>query len=154
MEADQEAPRNDGRTTDGKWQAGHSGNPRGRPRGVGKVAELRAKLTDRAEGVLATVFQAAARGDIAAAALILRKCMPDLRVEALPEPFDMPEGSLSEKGESVLRAVANGELSASTGAELMAALGGLSRIKEVDDLEKRLHAVEQRLGTPPEDEDE
>ena len=56
----------------------------------------------------------------------------------------MPEASsLTQMGESVLSAIGNGVLSPEQGAKLLQALAGQARLIEVEELESRIHALEE-----------
>ena len=56
----------------------------------------------------------------------------------------MPEDSdLSTQGQVIIHAVAEGTVAPSQGSALLASLGTLARIKEIDELEKRLAALEE-----------
>ena len=87
------------RGADGRFQRGHSGNPRGRPkRGAALGDHLRYQLgqvvgedgrTTRAEALAAMLVRLACDGDVAAAKLVLAYT-DGLPVQALPrvEPLD------------------------------------------------------------------
>ena len=54
--------------------------------------------------------------------------------------------SLTDQGRAVLAAVAAGELAPSQGAALIGALGTMAKIHEVDELERRIAALEGNHG--------
>ena len=63
----------------GRWKRGQSGNPGGRPKGVGSVAELRASIGEALPDVIAAIVKKAKDGDIAAARLLIERVIPPLR---------------------------------------------------------------------------
>ena len=70
-----------------KFQPGVSGNPAGRVKGSGKIAELRAMLEPDIPAILKTVVDNAKDGDLSAAKLILDRVYP-VRDAAMSELFD------------------------------------------------------------------
>ncbi len=125
------------------WRPGESGNPRGRPPGRGQVARLRAALGgDDLEEIIAVLVAAAKNGDIGAARLILDRVIPPLRATDAPVKIAVTGSSLSDQARSIMSAIAGGVLPVSQGATMMAALSNLGKIIEVDELERRLSALE------------
>lgn len=58
-------------------------------------------------------------------------------------PIEMPSnGSLTEKGQAVLDAVAAGTIAPMQGAQLISAIGNLAKVIEIDDIAARLDALE------------
>ncbi len=126
------------------WQKGCSGNPAGRPRGRGEVAELRALIKPHLPELLQRVMLQALAGDTTAQRLILDRVLPVLKPEQLPA--SLPEldidSPLVQGGQQVLRAVADGALSPDTGSQFMGLLAALAGLKTVDELEARIRALE------------
>lgn len=131
----------------GKWRPGESGNPKGKPQGSGQLQKLRAALADDVPAILKALGIAAKAGDVQAARLILERVLPPLKgVEQcvqLPLPDD---GSLTAKAEAVVAAVGAGEVTPGQAAQLIAALGSLAKIMEVDELAARVAALEAHRG--------
>ena len=128
------------------WRAGQSGNPRGRRPGTGEVAKLRAAIAEHVPTILERLVAAALQGDVSAARLLLERVCPPLKATEEAAPLALPDGTLTEQGRAVLGAVAAGELAPGQGAALLGAIGTLARVAEVDELERRLTALE--AGTP------
>ena len=134
------------------FRKGQSGNPKGRPKGRKTTAQaLRERITERAGEVLDTVVDAALAGNLLAAQLLLSRCIPPARGQAVPvELLALAvAGTLTEKADAVLAAVGAGELAADTGAQLLGALGTVAKIRETDELEARIRALEARDAPQP-----
>lgn len=135
----------------GRWKAGESGNPAGRKPGKAtRHATLRAGLDAHVPAIIQQLTTAALAGDVGAARLILERCVPALRPVELPVAVDMPpDGTLSEQSRAVLAAVAAAELPAGTAATLLQAMSATARVLEVDELARRVAALEDsRKGAP------
>ncbi|MBP6252008.1 MAG: hypothetical protein KA387_04595 [Rubrivivax sp.] len=126
------------------WRAGQSGNPRGRRPGSGEVAKLRAAIAEHVPTIIERLVAAALQGDTGAARLLLERVCPPLKATEEPAPLALPDGTLTEQGRAVLGAVAAGTLAPGQGAALLGAIGTLARVAEVDELERRLAALEAR----------
>lgn len=63
----------------GRWKAGESGNPAGRPPGVGEVSKLRAAIDERVPDLLAAMMTRALDGDAGAARLLLERAIAPLK---------------------------------------------------------------------------
>lgn len=131
------------------WKAGVSGNPNGRPPGVGRHAKLRAALEKELPEVLDALVGQAKAGDVGAIKLILDRTLPPLRpVDALT-PLALPtEGNLTEQGWTVLLALAAGQLPANQATGFLQALSGLAKLIEADELERRIAVLEGRHAQP------
>lgn len=128
------------------WRPGQSGNPRGRKPGTGEVARLRTAIAEHTPEIIARLVEAAKGGDVGAARLLLERSIPAIKSEEAPQPFDLAPGTLTERGTAILEAVAAGALPASTGANLLGAVGTLARVTEMDELVRRIEALEAGRG--------
>jgi hypothetical protein len=125
------------------WRAGTSGNPRGRPRGTGAAAQLRAALADKLPAILERLTVQALAGDVQSARLILERCIPALRPTEAPHPVALPAtGKPEEQGRAILSALAAGELGPQTAATLLGAVATLGRLIELAEIEARISALE------------
>lgn len=73
-----------------------------------------------------------------AARLLLERVIPP--VKSIEQPVEInlsADADLSTQGQSIIQSVASGTLAPSQGGALLASLGTLARIKELDELEKR-----------------
>jgi hypothetical protein len=56
---------------------------------------------------------------------------------------DLPEGAgFSEQGAAIIAAVSAGTIAPRQGSALLGGLGALARVKEMDELERRIKALE------------
>lgn len=127
----------------GRWKPGESGNPNGRKPGSGEVAAIRAGIASRLPELLDALMARALEGDTGAARLLLERAIAPLKAIEQPQPLALPDGSLTEQGRAVLAAVAGGELAPGQGAALLGAIGTLARVSEIDELERRIAALEE-----------
>jgi hypothetical protein len=132
----------------GRWKPGESGNPAGRKPGTGEVAKLRAAIGERIPELLQSLMTRALDGDTGAARLLLERAVAPLRAVEPTQAMSLPEGSLTDQGRAVLAAVAAGELAPSQGAQLLAAIGSLARVAEIDELAARVAALESVHAEP------
>ena len=130
----------------GRWKAGESGNPAGRKPGTGEVAKIRAAIGDRVPELLAAMMTRALDGDVGAARLLLERAIAPLKAAEQPQALSLPDGTLTDQGRAVLAAVAAGELAPGQGAALLAAIGTLARVTELDEPTARIEKLEVQRG--------
>ena len=89
------------------------------------------------------VLELAKLGDLAAARLVLERVVTALRPEAVHVvPAVDPTACLTDQGRQILAAVASGDIPPDTGAELIAALGRLAALRQVEEMEARIRQLE------------
>jgi hypothetical protein len=132
--------------TCGKFKKGQSGNPSGRPPGIPNPStRLRQQIAEHVPAIIDRLVESARAGDTAAANLLLSRVLPPARAESLS--VLLPAGqTLGERAEAITAAALNGEMPTSVAGDLMAVLQGQARVKELDEIEQRLAAIEGRLG--------
>ncbi len=131
------------------WQPGQSGNPSGKPPGSGALQKLRATIAADVPEILAGLVLAAKGGDVQAARLILERVLPPVKAIEQAVELALPDGgTLTAQGRAVLSAVALGDLAPGQGAQLLAAIGTLAKISELDDLTQRITALEALNAKP------
>jgi hypothetical protein len=127
----------------GRFQPGKSGNPAGRPKGIPNPSRVLRQMID-AEAIVKRLEQAALSGDVAAARTLLERALPVYRSAAAP--VELPEleaaGDFTDKARAVLAAVAGGKIPPDLGAQLVGAIGSVARLAEVDELIRRVAALE------------
>lgn len=124
------------------WKPGQSGNPAGRPPGVGKVAALRKQIEEHVPGIITALAAQATTGDAAAARLLLERVLPPIRATEQAQAITLPDGSLTDQGRAVLAAAGDGVLAPGQAAQLLAGLGSLAKLIETDELVARIAALE------------
>jgi hypothetical protein len=132
-----------GKKQAGKWAQGQSGNPSGRPKGTGEVAKLRNGIAEHLPEIIVQLVVKAKEGDAQAARLLLERVLPALKPIEQPVKLTLPAGEgITGQGRAIVQAVAAGILAPSQGAALLAGLGALAHIVEIDELEKRITLLE------------
>lgn len=126
------------------WKKGQSGNPKGRPPGVGPVNLLRAAIAARVPEILAKLIEQAMEGDTGAARLLLERAIAPLKAMEPTQAITLPDGTLTDQGRAVLTAVALGDLAPGQGSQLITAITALARVIEIDELNARITALEDK----------
>lgn len=135
----------DGRDSKGRFVSGRSGNARGRPKGATCNA-LRQAREAAEEFALPLIVEAVRGGDVKAAIALIAYGLPKHKPMIELGPVHFPEGSsLTEKAEAVLLAVADGSISGDAGKLYMEMLSAVASMKQTDELEARLCAIEKKL---------
>lgn len=127
-----------------KFAKGQSGNPRGRPKDS-RTASLRALLAPHAPELLAKVVQMALEGETTALRLCLERILPPLKGKdtAVSIPGIANAQTLADKALAVMDAATNGVITPTEAATLMQSVTGLSRVIEINELQKRIAALER-----------
>lgn len=127
----------------GRWKAGESGNPSGRKPGTGEVAKLRNSIAAHLPAIITQLVIKAKEGDAQAARLLLERVLPPMKAIEQPVALTLPDGEgMTAQGVAIVQAVAAGILAPGQGAALLTGLGALARIKEIDELERRITQLE------------
>ena len=124
----------------------HQGNP-GRPRGSkNRTTMLAAALLEgEAEGLVRKGIEAALRGNIPMLLFLLSRMLPrDRRIKLDLPPMNFADDAVEAHG-YVLRAVTEGIISPSEGAQLAALLNSYAKAIDLADVVKRLDALEAQV---------
>lgn len=127
------------RDSRGRWKKGQSGNAGGRG---STESDLRRKLGRGADDAINAVLDAAKNGDLTACKLILERCVPVRRAQMEPVQFMCDTTDFSQAGMSVISAISQGAISPDVGSVILAGIGNALKIKEVDELERRIAQLE------------
>lgn len=137
------------RAKQGRFRAGTSGNPAGRPPGARNRATLAAEalLDGQAEALTTKAVAMALEGDSVALRLCLERVLPPRRdrpimlaLPALETAADAPKAMAA-----IVAAVADGTVTASEAADMAALVERFVKAIEASDLAVRLSAIEKQL---------
>ena len=133
----------------GIFKKGRSGNPAGRPKGIAdKRVALRAMLEPHAEALVTKLVDLATNGDVAALRICIDRLIPPMKARDMPVQLGTMPETLADQGRTVLSAVGDGRLTPEQGSTLMQAISSQARIVEVDELERRVAALEGKQADP------
>jgi hypothetical protein len=126
-----------------RFQKGQSGNPQGKPKGAkDKRTELRSLLRPHAEDLVAKVVELAKSGDTTALRICIDRLIPPAKARDATVSIDNSEAGLSAQGQAVLTALWGSRITPDEAVTLMQAISTQARLIEVDELERRIAALE------------
>jgi hypothetical protein len=126
-----------------KFEKGQSGNPAGRRRGTGHAAKLRKAIEKDMPGIVEAMVASAKDGDTSAAKLLLDRVVPTIKpVQQLVLVNALQDKTLSEQGSTIIAAMSSGSLAPEQATTMLAGLASLAKIREADQLEQRIAALE------------
>jgi hypothetical protein len=131
--------------TSGRWRPGESGNPTGRRPGSGSVQKLRQAIEDSLPEIIKCLADKAKAGDVGAARLLLERVIPALKPVEAPQALQIDRDDLSGQAKEIVALAASGAISVTQAAQLVAALGTVGKLIEVDELERRIQTLEKSL---------
>jgi hypothetical protein len=132
------------------WKPGQSGNPAGKPPGSRNKATqmVMALMEGQAEEITQTIIDAAKRGDLAAARMVLERLAPPVRER--PLALDLPDTStaagISAAQRAVLEGVGAGELLPAEATALASVVEARRKAYETEELERRISLLEERYA--------
>ena len=127
-----------------KFKQGQSGNPDGRPVGSGANVEIRRAISEKAPEIIEMLINQALGGDTQAGLALLNKVIPNLKAANEPVQFELsPELGLSGTGESIVQAIANGQIALDAGTQLLSGLANLAKLQEIDEIIRRIDLLEK-----------
>jgi len=132
----------------GKFKAGQSGNPAGKPKGtIHKVTQLRDALLNDVPALLERTKKAALEGDMTAMKILLDRTVPTLKpgqaTVYLPElDVDMP---VHQKASIITDAVVTGDIPAESGLSLLKMAEALAKILETTQIREELDALKTMM---------
>lgn len=126
------------------FQKGVSGNPAGRKPGV---IDRRQRIAQFFEGdgveIAKVVIEAAKKGDMQAATLVLSRVSPPMKPRAERVQFSLDVTQpLASQAAQVIQAVAAGQLDPDSAQTVLACLNVYTQLAQADQIEARLQALE------------
>jgi hypothetical protein len=128
-----------------KFQPGQSGNPAGRPANKTATALLRKAISEAMPEIIQSLIDQAKKGDVGAATVLLNRCVPALKPEAMAINLVFQE-SLAAQGSEIIKAAVTGAIPPDIGSQLIAALSNQAKIIESDEVLRRLELLENSKG--------
>ena len=131
-----------------RWEAGQSGNPKGRPRGARNRATIavEALLDGQAKALTQICIDRALGGNPIALRLCLERILPPrkdrpvrLALPTIGKATDVPSALAV-----VLKSVSNGELTPDEGVRVAQVIEQIRKAIETTELEQRIATLEQR----------
>jgi hypothetical protein len=127
-----------------KFQPGVSGNPKGKPKDKTPATLLRKSIVDDMPEIILKLVEQAKSGDTAAAKILLDRCCPVLKAQAMA--INLPvNGSLAEQGGEIIRATLSGHIPPDIGSQLITALSNQGKLVELQELTLRLERIENKF---------
>jgi hypothetical protein len=127
-----------------KFKPGTSGNARGRPKNKTPATLLRKSIVDNIPEIILALIKQAKDGDTAAAKILLDRCCPVLKPQAMT--INLPvNGNLAEQGNEIIKATLSGHIPPDIGAQLITALSNQGKLVELQELTLRLERIENKF---------
>ena len=125
-----------------KFQPGVSGNPKGKPKDKTPATLLRKAIVGDMPEIILKLVEQAKNGDTAAAKILLDRCCPTLKPQAMT--INLPiNGTLAEQGGEIIKATLSGNIPPDIGSQLITALAHQSKIIGIDELTQRIEILER-----------
>jgi hypothetical protein len=131
------------RTDKGQYLPGVSGNPGGRASGI--TRRIRELFEADVEQYVATVKKLALAGDAVALKLVFDRLYPAPKSvsETVQIPALFHADTFDARATALIDAVARGDLGPDSGAQLLSGLSAVLRVHEIDELARRIAALEK-----------
>jgi hypothetical protein len=133
--------------TDTRFKKGQSGNPRGRPKGARHKTTVAVEvlLDGEAEAITRKAIEKAKQGDMIAIRLCMDRIAPQRKDRHIAFGLPMMETAkdAAVAAASIVKNVAEGELTPSEAGELMKIVESFARSLQVSDFEERLERLEK-----------
>ncbi|MDO9213450.1 MAG: DUF5681 domain-containing protein [Methylococcales bacterium] len=123
------------------FQKGTSGNPKGRTPAHLTAAKVRKDINDDLPDILNKLIELAKGGDVQAIKLVLERVCPALKPQTVPISLPVSD-SLAGQGNEIIRATMTGKIPPDIGSQLITSLANQAKIIEIDELTKRIEALE------------
>lgn len=126
------------------FESGQSGNPSGRPKGIkDRRTELRGMLLESAPELVAKAVEMARNGDATALRICMDRLLPPAKAKDDPAPLEGLTDSLADNSRTIVRAMAEGQVTPEEAATMLSALASQVRIIEASEIEARIRKLEE-----------
>ncbi len=125
------------------FKKGVSGNVSGRPKNKTAATILRKSIADDMPEIINALVGLAKGGDVQAAKVLLDRICPALKPQAMAISLPV-NGTLAEQGGEIIKATMTGQIPPDIGSQLITALAHQAKIVEVDELTRRIEALENK----------
>jgi hypothetical protein len=126
------------------FKKGTSGNPQGRKAGSGIIGELRKQLEEASPQIVTKLIENAKAGDSMAMRVIVDRILPVHKPQLPALNLSIPDGSPLDKANAILEATIKGDISPDQAQAIISIQSDIARLRESEELEKRLIALEQK----------
>ena len=124
------------------FKKGTSGNPSGRPKGTTCEAKIRKLIESQADDLIRAVTASALDGDMTAAKILIDRICPAYRPKDQAVSITGLDGTLTEQGAAIIQTMGKGTITPNEASSLLSTLVSQSKIKEIDELTKRIENLE------------
>ena len=130
-----------------RFAKGQSGNPNGRPKLTANAEAIREQIRQAVPDIVTRLIKASEDGDIGASKLLLERVLPALKPTDQPIQLPLP-ATPADAARAVLGAVSTGQVTPDEAGKLLAGIGSLVRVIEVDELLRRIERLEAQDAFP------
>lgn len=137
----------------GRFVRGVSGNPKGRARKSEEARAVESLARASAPAALDTGLSIMRSGDgdrvrLAAALAMIERGIGKAG-DSLADPVEVPDGAtLADRAQAIADAAMAGAVSVSQASALLSCLASVARVREVEELEQRIAALEGQRNIP------
>ncbi len=128
----------------GRFKAGQSGNPAGRPKGA--LSPAMKLIKQASPAIIEQVIAQAIEGDMQAAALVLARGVPTLKATVEPVELitaaEFEQMTTQERAEAILAAAVTGRVPPDVAQQLIASLTAVAGVTEWAELARRVEELE------------
>ncbi|HEX3000318.1 MAG TPA: DUF5681 domain-containing protein [Armatimonadota bacterium] len=129
------------------FKKGQSGNPAGKPPGLGRLTELRRLIASHSLDLIEAVVKSAKDGDTAAQKMLLERLVPAFR--PIDAPIAVPRSDdPADQSARIIDLLLSGGLPPDVCARIMQSLQAQAELTLLQDLERRIAVLEGAPNGP------
>ena len=127
----------------GRFEPGKSGNPGGRPpRRPGDLTSLRATIAEAAPAIIKALVEAASKGDVAAARVLLERTVPIYRPEHLPVDVTVTGATAAQRANEIVSLALTGQIAPDVARLLVDTLSTAANASALDEMKRQLDELQ------------